>query len=146
MTTNNRANVVTAIGTMMAAFIAANPTLLLRHFKVRPTGALTDWPMSYLDLRPTTISYDSSLRETNFTPSIVFVDRPTDNGQTADRFDALIDAFTDFLDTRGHIDSLIANSVWSTGTFTEEAVPLGDETFAAGVRFTFGPITFLNGT
>jgi hypothetical protein len=92
---------------------------------------------------PTTLHYDSSLRETQFTPSVVFIDRETDSGETSDRIDVLVDAFTDFLDSYAH---LVAGSVWSDGTWSEESQPLGDGTSAAGVRFTFGPISFLNGT
>lgn len=138
----NRVDLVSGIGTMMAAYIAANPTLLRRHFRSRPKGLVTDWPCSYLDLRPTAIHYDAGLRATTFTPSIVFVDRETDAGETSDRIDVLVDSFTDFLDSYSH---LVAGSVWSDGTWSEEAIPLGDDTQAAGVRFTFGDISFLNG-
>lgn len=138
----NRANLVAGFTSMMAAYQAANPTLLKRHFRSRPTTLLTDWPCSYLDLRPATVGYMNGLRDTIYSPSIVYVDRPTENGETTDRTDAFVDSFTDFLDGYSHIT---AGTVWNTGTWNDEAVPLGDETSAAGVRFTFNDITFKNG-
>jgi len=138
----NRVDLVAGVTTMMTAFIAGNPTLLKRHFRSRPTSLVTDWPCSYLDLRPATVHYDSGLRDTNFTPSIVFVDRPTENGEVTDRLDALVDAFTDHLDSYPH---LVAGTAWSDGTWNEESIPLSDETSAVGVRWTFGDITFKDG-
>jgi hypothetical protein len=138
----NRADLVAGITTMVNAFISANPTLLKRHFRSRPMTILSDWPCSYLDLRPTSVSYDSALRTTEFTPSIVFVDRPTESGETSDRIDTIVDAFTDHLDSYPH---LVPGTSWSVGAWSDEAIPLSDETSAAGVRWTFGPITFRNG-
>jgi hypothetical protein len=140
--TTNRADLVSGVGTMMTAFIAAHPTLCRRHFRSRPTSLVTDWPCSYLDLRPMTLHYDNGLRETQVTPSIVFVTQAAENGQVTDLLDQIVDAFTDHLDSYAH---LVAGSVWSDGTWNDESEDLGDGTFAAGARFTFGPISFLNG-
>lgn len=138
----NRVDLVSGIATMMAAFIVAQPTLLKRHFSNRPTSVLTDWPCSFLDLRPTTVHYDSGLRDMSFTPSLVFVDAELDPTATTNRLDEIVDAFTDHLDSYAHI---VAGTSWSDGSWSEEAVPLGSDTYAAGVRWTWGPITFLNG-
>lgn len=138
----NRTDLVTGIGTMVAAFIAAHPTLLKRYFSARPTSLVTDWPCAYLDLRPARVSYDSALRQTLFTPSLVFVDGQFDPTQTTNRIDVLVDAFTDHLDSYAHI---VAGTAWSDGQWAEEPIALSDDTAAAGVRWTFGDITFLNG-
>lgn len=138
----NRASLVTGIGTMMAAFIAANPTLCRRYFSARPTSLVTDWPAAYLDLRPMRVHYDSGLRDTLFTPSIVFVDGAFDPTESTNRVDAIVDAFTDHLDSYPH---LVTGTSWSDGTWSDESVPLSDDTSAAAVRWTFGDITFKNG-
>lgn len=142
MTSTNRADLVDGITTMMAAFIAAHPTLLRRHFDARPKSVVTDWPCSYLDTLGMTVHYDAGLRETIFNPEIVFVDRETDAVETSNRIDALIDSMTDHLDSYPH---LVAGSVWSEASWTEEAVPLSDSTSATGVRLRITGLSFLNG-
>jgi len=138
-----RSDLVNGLLAMLDAFIAANQTLLVRRFKVRPPSLVTDTPCAYIDLRPASVSYDSARRITQFTPSIVFVDRLTDNGETMDRFDRLIDAFQDHLALYPHI---VAGTAWSTGTWADESETLGDPEGrtvpAAAARWTFGPITF----
>jgi len=138
----NRTDLVNGIGIMMAAFIAANPTLLKRHFGARPKSLITDWPCSYLDNVPSTIHYDSSLREENYLPEIVFADRETDSDETSTRLDVLVDKFTDFLDGYSHI---VAGTVWSDAQWTDESIPLSDSTSAAGVRLRIGPVSFKPG-
>ena len=138
----NRVNLVAGIGTMLTAFIAANPTLLKRYFTARPTSLVTDWPCAYIDLRATRVGYANGLRDTVFTPSIVFVDGDFDPQATANRIDALVDAFTNHLDSYAR---LVTGTAWSDGSWAEERIPLSDETVAAGVRWTFGDITFKEG-
>lgn len=132
-----RQDLVSGVTTMMAAFIAAQPTLLKRHFRARPTTAVTDWPCSWLDLRPESVSYDSAMRDREFSPSIVFVAGPGDNDQMMTVLDSIVDAFTDHLDAYPHI---LTGSAWSEGTWSEESIPLGDDTSTPGVRWTFAPI------
>lgn len=138
----DRANLVAGLLTLLDAFIAANPTLLRRRFKSRPPSLVTDLPCAYIDLRPERVSYDSAMRDRFMTPSIVFVDRLTDNGETMDRFDLLVDAFTDHLDNYPH---LVAGTAWSDGTWADESEEVGDGVTAAAVRWTFGPINFKEG-
>jgi hypothetical protein len=138
----NRSDLVDGIATMMAAFIAAHPTLLRRHFDARPKTMLTDWPASYLDTLGMTIHYDSGLRETIFNPELVFVDRETDANETSDRIDALVDSMTDHLDSYPH---LVAGTSWSDAEWAEEAVPLSDGTSATGIRLRITGLSFLNG-
>ena len=138
----NRADLVAGIGTMMAAFIAAHPTLLKRHFPTRPKSVLTDWPCSYIDRIPASVHYDSSLREEQYLPEIVFVDAETDATETSNRLNVLVDAFQDFLDGYAHI---VAGTVWSDCQWADESVPLSSDTSAAGVRLQIGPLVFKPG-
>jgi len=141
-----RVDLITGLLAMLDAFIAAHPDLLVRRFKVRPPSLVTDTPCAYIDLRPETVHYDSGLRDRFFTPSIVFVDRLTDNGETMARFDVLIDAFTDHLDNYPHI---VAGTSWSGGTWADESEnlgrPDGEDAPAAAARWTFEPINFKEG-
>lgn len=132
-----RQDLVAGIGTMMTAFISAQPTLLKRHFRTRPTSAVTDWPCSWLDLRPEDVHYDSAMRDRTFSPSIVFVAGAADNDQMMTLLDSIVDAFTDHLDSYPH---LLTGSAWSEGSWSEESVPLSDDTAASAVRWTFSPI------
>lgn len=138
----NRVDLTAGIATMMAAFIAANPTLLKRHFSVRPKSVLTDWPCSYLDRVSVVIHYDNSLREEQWSVEIVFVDAETDATETSARMDVLVDTMNDFLDGYAH---LVAGTVWSDSAWVDETVPLSDLTSAAGVRLRIGPIAFKPG-
>ena len=132
-----RQDLVSGITTMMAAFIAAQPTLLKRHFRARPESAVTDWPCSWLDLRPENVSYSNSMRDREHNVSLVFVAGQGTNDQAMTLLDSLVDAFTDHLDSYPHI---LTGSAWSSGRWSEEAIPLSDDTSTPGVRFTFAPI------
>ncbi len=143
-----RTDVVTAILAMLDAFIAANPTLLRSRFKVRPPSLLVDLPAAYIDLRPEKVHYDSGVRDRRLSPSIVFVDQLTDNGETMDRFDALIDAFTEHLDSYAHLFlGTGINNVWSDGSWQDEQETLGGDppAPAAAARWTFEDILFKQG-
>ena len=146
-----RQDLITGLLAVLDAFIAANPTLLRRRFKVRPPTLVTDTPCAYIDLRPETVHYDSGLRDRTFTPSIVFVDRLTENGETMDRFDVLIDAFADHLDNYPHLtgSGTTRNNVWSNGTWADESETLGSTDGstapAAAARFTFTDVLYKEG-
>lgn len=147
-----RVNLVAGMLDVLDQFIAANPTLLVRRFKVRPPTLVTDTPCAYIDLRPESIHYDNSIRDRVFSPSIVFVDRLTDNGETMDRFDTLIDAFTDFADNYpllALVSGVRSNGVWSDATWADESETLGssDGTTApaAAARFTFNNVLYKEG-
>lgn len=133
MTTSVRQDLVAGVTTMMAAFMVANPTLLLRHFRSRPPSVGADLPASFFDLRPEQVHHANGLRDRNITPSIVVVDRLTDNGETTDRFDVLVDTLMDWFTSYPHI---ITGSIWSDLTVADESFQDGDS-FFAGVRFTF---------
>lgn len=142
-----RVEVVAGLLALLDAFIAANPTLLRRRFKSRPPSLVTDLPCAYIDLRPETVGYMNSMRDRVMSPSVVFVDQLTDNGETMARFDQLVDTFTDFLDDYPYLAA--ANAVWSNGTWTDESETLGrpeDQTApAAAARFTFNDVLYKSG-
>lgn len=134
-----RVDLVTGLLAILDAFIAANPTLLRRRFTVRPPSLVTDLPAAYIDLRPYTVHYDSAMRDLVASPSVVFVDRLTDNGETMQRMDSLIQAFTEHLDGYPYLTS--GNAVWSDGTWSDETENLGHpedrDAPMLAARFTF---------
>lgn len=117
--TTARADIVAGITTMMTAYIAANPTLLRRHFRFRPPSDVTDTPFSYLDLRPETINFDNSTRERVLTADIVVLDRWTEGGETMDRLDVLADSLLTFVSGSTYFH-IIAGSWWSEIAITDE--------------------------
>jgi len=142
MATTFRADLVAGIGTCLDAFIAANPTLLRRRFRIRPPSFTTDLPCAYIDLRPETVGFDAGTRTRTFSPSVVVVDALTDNGETYDRLDLLTDAlvehFTDY-------PQFVAGTIWDRMSVGDEAEETGDGTVLAAVRFTFSNVSMQDG-
>lgn len=136
----NRADLVNGINTMMAAFIAAHPTVVKRHFRTIPESFTTDLPCTFLDLRPETISHESGLRQRTMSPSIVAVFDLVTNAQTTDTMDPAVDLLVDHFTTYPH---LVAGTVWDAMTVSEESVQ-GDPSVIA-VRFTFGNVSISEG-
>ena len=141
-----RVEIIEGTLALLDAFIAANPTLLRRRFKSRPPSLVTDTPCAYIDLRPETVAYANSVRDRVMSPSVVFVDRLTDNGETMGRFDQLVDTFTDFVDAYPYLVVARNNGVWSSGTWTDESETLGrpedGQAPAAAARFTFNDVLY----
>ena len=133
----NRADVVAGVEALLNSFGASNPTMLIRHFTVRPPSLVTDLPCAFMDVGPGTLHYDAGTREWIFPVGIVFVDRWTDNEETDTRSDVLMDAFMDLMDATPHI---VANTWWSDVTWADAPQTLGgdgDPLNAHGTRITF---------
>lgn len=138
-----RTEIVAGLLSMLASFQASNPTLLRRSFRSRPPSLVTDLPCAYIDVIPETVSYDNSIRDRILSPSIVFVDRLSDNGEVTDRFLTLVDTFGEFLDHNPYLAS--GNAVWSDGAWSTESATLGgdgDPPNATAARFTFTNVLF----
>lgn len=139
MASTFRQDLITGMLAMLNAYIAANPTLLVRAFKVRPGNLVaTDLPCAYIDLRPETIAHAAGVRTRTMSPSVVVVDRLTDNAETLTRLDSLTDALVDWFTGYPHI---VAGTVWDQMTVGDESVSEGTE----AVRFTFGNIEVIEG-
>lgn len=119
MSTTFRSDLVAGIGTMMNAYIAANPTLLRRHFRYRPPSTVTDLPFSYLDLRPETIGFDNSIRERVVTADVVVLDQWTEAGEAMDRLDDLADSLISFISSPTYFH-VVAGSWWTSIAITDE--------------------------
>jgi hypothetical protein len=139
MTSTFRVDLVAGVTTMMTAYIAANPTLLRRHYRSIP-AQFQDLPCSYLDVRPETVSHANGLRDRVTSPSVVVVTRLTDNGETTDIHDVLVDSLLDWFTSYPHI---VTGTVWSDMTVADEAI--GDDSQFVATRFSFGNISIAEG-
>ena len=144
MATTARARLRDGFATMMQAFIAANPSILARHFDVRPESP-HDFPYTYVTL-PETVAYTAGTQTRTFTPTLTFVDDYGPNGEVMDRFDVAVDALVEFIggyggSFGGHIT---ADSVWSALTIADGTEDHGDSRFPA-VRFGFGDLSIREG-
>lgn len=137
-----RVDLVNGMLSMLDDFIAANPTLLIRRFRIRPPSFTTDLPAAYLDLRPEEVSYTQGTQTRAISPSIVVVDNITDNGETMDRLDSLTDALVTHF---GGYPSIVPRSAWDRMTISDEVEDNGDGTYMAAVRFSFGNVTQMDG-
>jgi len=139
MPTTFRVDLVAGFTTMMNAYIAVHPTLIVSHHRSRP-AQFADLPASYLDVRPETVTHGQGLRDRVTNPSIVVVTRLTDNGETTDAHDLLVDSLLDWFTTYPHI---IAGTVWSDMTIADEAI--GDDSQFVATRFAFTNISIAEG-
>lgn len=138
--TTFRVDLIVGMLAMLDAFIATNPTLLRRRFKVKPASFATEFPCAYIDLRPESISHANGVRDRVISPSVVIVDKLTENGETMDRFDVLVDALVDHFTAYPH---LTAGTVWDRMTVSYEAQGPNNE--FAGTRFTFENVSKAEG-
>ena len=124
---------------MMNAYIAVNPTLIRRHYRSRP-AQFQDLPASYLDVRPETVTHSEGVRVRTTTPSIVVITRLTDNGETTDLHDILVDSLLDWFTSYPHI---INGTVWDQMTVADEAI--GDDNQFVATRFSYSDISIGEG-
>jgi hypothetical protein len=141
MTTTFRQDVVAGLVTILEAFATANPTLLREVHRARPSRYTGDLPFAYVGPRDEEGLHDSGTRTRTMQPSVVLVDRLTDNGETMDRFDILVDAMWDHLSASPHI---VDGTIWSRLGGADDYEDIGGQTFAA-FRFTYRDISIQEG-
>jgi hypothetical protein len=89
-----RVDLVDALYDLLVAYQAANPTLLRRVYRTRPS-AFQELPSAFVGPREESITHTSGTRERTISPTVVVVDTFTDNIETGDRMDILIDDLVD---------------------------------------------------
>ena len=137
-----RADTTANLLTVLNAYVTANPTLLKRAYKARPASS-PDVPFAYIDGRSETIRFDQGTQNRVLSGlSFVVVDKISDNGETADRLDTLVDGLVSHL--AGYPQLGATYGVWSQLNVTDEDWPFGDYDFAA-VRFAFPDISLMEG-
>lgn len=129
--TTARVSLVAGVTAMMNAYIAANPGRIVRHYRSTPPQ-FQDLPASYLDLGVERIHHSNGIRDSVFSPAVVVVTRLTDNGETTDAHDILVDSLREWFTATPHI---VAGTVWDDMTVADEAA--GEDNQFYATRFTF---------
>lgn len=124
--TTARADFVAGVATMMDAYIAANPTMLKRHYRSLP-AQFQDLPATYHDIVGEEVSHSQGLRDRVMSSAIVLVTRLTDNTETTDLHSILVDSLLDWFTDH---PSIVLGTVWSRMSISEEAAG-GDNQFLA---------------
>jgi hypothetical protein len=138
--TTFRSDVCDGILAVLNTFIAANPTLLLAAYRARPSG-FPDLPAAYIAERSEDILHDSQTRTRTLTTSVLVVDQISDNAETMQRFDTLVDALIDAFSAAPQFST---TGVWSRMSVADEQVDFGDYVLT-GARFTFPDLTIMEG-
>lgn len=94
MPTSGRQSVVDGLVAVLNTYKTANPTRLRRVYTARP-GGFAELPAAYVGTLDEIILHTSGTRQRTFAPTVVVVDAFTDNEQTGDRMDILIDGLVD---------------------------------------------------
>lgn len=89
-----RADLVDALYDLLVAYQTANPTLLRKVYRTRP-AAFGELPAAFVGPRNETITHTAGTRERAIDPSVIVVDTFTDNVETGDRMDILMDDLVD---------------------------------------------------
>lgn len=142
MSTTFRADVATGLLAILDAFRAANPTLLRATFKARPPSPVNDLPYAYVNGRSETITHSNQIRRRVMRPEVIVVDALTDNVETVERFDLLVDALIDHFSAS---PAVTPNTHWDAMSVDDILEELPDGTYRAGVRFSFTNITAQEG-
>jgi hypothetical protein len=140
-TSTFRNDMAAGLATILAGFMAANPTLVSSTWRARPPSLNVDLPTAFVETRPETVSHANGIRTRTMTPGVTFVDRLTDNNESMTRMDVLVDAAMDYFTANPHITS---NTVWDALTTADHLEDEGGSIFLA-VTFTFGNISIIEG-
>jgi hypothetical protein len=142
MATTFRNDIVDGIMTVLNGYIAANPTRLVRAYRSKPLNvAAGDLPSAYVDVRNEDIRHSEGTRTRVMSPSIVVVDRATDNIETGDRMDPLIDGLVDAFTAT---PQLMTGTIWDRMTIRDVPIEIGEYEYA-GVRITIPDVTISEG-
>ena len=140
-TSTFRSDIAGGLLTILQGFQTANPTLVRSTSRARPPSYNIDLPTAFIETRPETVAHANGIRTRVMSPSVTFVDRLTDNVETMDRMDDLVDAALDYFTANPHITP---NTVWDALTIADGLEDDGGSRFQA-VTFTFGNISIIEG-
>lgn len=141
LTTTFRTDVCDGLLACLNAVVAANPTLLKRAYRARPSNITPDLPAAFIADRSESGFHDSQLRNRTMSVSVVVVREYSDNMEDAAAFDALVDIL---LEAFTAVPQLAVGTMWDKYTWADEEYQIGDYLYPA-VRFTFQNITDMKG-
>lgn len=102
-TQTDRADINAFLGAILAAFIAANPTVVRKQWSDVPASLTGEGPFVYLGNITEAITHDSGIRRTVFTGTLNYVDVLVDSQQTNARMNAFADFIRDWLTANARI-------------------------------------------
>jgi len=137
-----RNDIAAGLLTILQGFAAANPTLVRSTWRTQPPSFNVDLPAAFVGVRPETAMHANGIRTRTMSPSVIFIDRLTDNNETMTRMDVLVDAAMDYFTANPHITP---NTVWDTFTTTDGMFEDLSGMKTQGVTFTFGNISIIEG-
>src|SRR4029077_13283918 len=106
MTTTWRADVSDAIVAILNDQVAATPSLLKKAYPSRP-GSFGELPAAYISARAESLTHDAGTRTRTFDGlSFTIVDSYSDNIQSGDRMDTLVDNLVDRFDLVANVQRI----------------------------------------
>src|SRR5687767_5753174 len=124
-TTTFRRDSTNNLAALAEDFKNANPTLLLRVYKRRPTGFTPDLPAMYVGSKNENIRHTGGLRIRTMEPQLVLVGNPTGAPEEiADEVDTLVDYFLDYVTEHPH--AISSNTVTSVTNIRDVELEVDD--------------------
>lgn len=115
-----RQQTVTGVATTLAAFQAANPTLLVQVQNARPrSGSNFTMPGAYIDARQESTVFMHDIRQTTLTTPVVVLVQISDNVQAEAQMDAIMDGLRDAFTLAYHSTNSVSITAQAVATDTD---------------------------
>lgn len=115
-----RQQVVSGVAAVLAAFQAANPTLLVQTMTARPrSGSAFTMPGAYIDARNESTVFMHDIRQTTLTTPVVVLVQISDNQQAEAQMDAIMDGLRDAFTLAYHAANAVSITSQAVATDTE---------------------------
>lgn len=115
-----RQQVVAGVEAVLAAFKAANPTLLVQVDTARPrSGSTFTMPGAYIDARQEQTVFSMGIRQTTLTTPVVVLVQIADNEQAEAQMDAIMDGLRDAFTVAYHAANAVSISAQSLAADTD---------------------------
>ena len=128
-----RADITSGIASMMSAYVAANPTLVVRHYPSMPE-ALDNIPCTYLQRQGEQVAFSNGVRVRTARVDIVLVSRLTESGETTTLHDQTVDSLLEWFTLYPHVGG--SSTVWDEMTIADEPAGSDNQFFATRFGFT----------
>lgn len=143
MATTARADLVAGIKAVLDGYTnAAHAFDLVETLAQRPESYARPTPFAYIETRGETGNHDAGTRTRTFSPSVVIVDRLTNNAEAMGRLDPLVDALLDAFTASPHFSASAVHR--GSYSITDDFVQEGEAIYET-VTFRFGEVDVLEG-
>jgi len=129
-----RADITSGMSSMMAAYIAANPSLVTRHYPTMPES-FDQVPCTYMDRHGETVAFSMGVRVRTARVDIVLVSRLTESGETSVLHDQTVDSLLEWFSQVAYSHVGGSSTVFDEMTLTDEPAGPASQFFAT--RFGF---------